>query len=219
MSGNLKLYNKVRNPPKEALKNFSNGTFSGTDINTMWRIKELTEQFGQCGVGWYYTIDRQWIEQSGDEMMAMSNISLYTNTADKWSMPIAGTGGNKFATFVKSKSYIKVSDECYKMATTDALGNAMKSLGFGADIYWANDRTKYSNSGKSEAGEEIEDKKKDEVDAKICNAINSLGYNAKQIPEMFRTKYSKKYYDSTVEEREKFLKGLNKAIKEKEGTQ
>ena len=53
MADNLTYYNYARQVPKEALKAFNNGRFSGTDINPMWRIKMLTEMFGPCGVGWY----------------------------------------------------------------------------------------------------------------------------------------------------------------------
>ena len=42
MDNNLKIYNDLRNVPKEAQKSFNNGRFSGTDINPMWRIKKLT---------------------------------------------------------------------------------------------------------------------------------------------------------------------------------
>lgn len=50
---NLELYNKVRNVPQEAKKEIKGGRLKGmTDINPMWRIKTLTEQFGICGMGW-----------------------------------------------------------------------------------------------------------------------------------------------------------------------
>ena len=32
---NLSYYNAFRQPPQEALKEFNNGSFKGTDINTM----------------------------------------------------------------------------------------------------------------------------------------------------------------------------------------
>ena len=52
MSDNLKLYNAVRSVPAEAQKKINGGRLKGmTDINPMWRIKTLTEQFGVCGVG------------------------------------------------------------------------------------------------------------------------------------------------------------------------
>ena len=57
MADNLELYNKVRSVPKEAQKPIQAGRLKGmTDINPMWRIKTLTEQFGACGKGWYFDI-------------------------------------------------------------------------------------------------------------------------------------------------------------------
>ena len=37
-----------------------------------------------------------------------------------------------------------VSDEAFKMSVTDAIGVAAKQLGIAADVYFANDRTKYT---------------------------------------------------------------------------
>ncbi|HCC35130.1 MAG TPA: hypothetical protein DEQ02_05645 [Ruminococcaceae bacterium] len=39
-----------------------------------------------------------------------------------------------------------MSDECFKMALTDAISVSCKALGFGADVYWDKDRTKYSGT-------------------------------------------------------------------------
>jgi len=72
------IYNAVRNPPKEALKPIKGGRLSGlTDINPMWRIKALTEQFGVCGVGWKYIIAKQWIEEGGKAKNALSLTLIY----------------------------------------------------------------------------------------------------------------------------------------------
>ncbi len=142
---NLEIYNKYRNVPKEAQKEIKGGRMSGkTDINPMWRIKSLTEQFGPCGTGWYYKPVRKWLEQSGDEIAAFVDIELFIKSDGEWSMPISGTGGSMLAT--KEKNGIYVSDECYKMATTDAISVACKQLGFGADIYWGADRSKYDGA-------------------------------------------------------------------------
>ena len=63
---NLDIYNNVRAVPAEAKKEIRGGRLNGkTDINPMWRIKKLTEQFGPCGIGWKYTIDREWLETRG----------------------------------------------------------------------------------------------------------------------------------------------------------
>ena len=75
---NLSIYNKYRTVPENALKAFNNGTFKGTDINTMWRIKCLTEEFGPCGIGWYYDIIRLWeVEGKDGELMCFAEIKLY----------------------------------------------------------------------------------------------------------------------------------------------
>lgn len=146
---NLEIYEASRAVPTEAQKQFSNGKFSGTDINPMWRIKKLTELFGPCGVGWYYDIISERSETYGETVMAIVDINLYIKVDGEWSKPIYGTGGN---TLVKvTKSGATPSDEGYKMALTDALSVACKALGIGADIYFSKDKTKYS---KNEAPQE-----------------------------------------------------------------
>lgn len=143
---NLALYNKVRAVPKEAQKLISGGRLKGmTDINPMWRIKCLTEQFGPCGVGWYYEITDKWIETSmaKDEITAHIKLNLYIKYDGEWSKPIQGVGGSMLV--VSEKNGLYVNDECYKMALTDAISVACKALGMGADIYWQNDNTKYND--------------------------------------------------------------------------
>ena len=157
---NMEIYEKVRQVPQEAKKTIGAGRLKGmTDINPMWRIKSLTEQFGVCGIGWYYDCTKQWIEEVGEERVACVNINLYIKVDGEWSKPIFGTGGSKLST--KESKGVYVSDECYKMATTDAISVACKSLGMGADVYWDKDRTKYSPVTQ-EQKEEAEDMKKTE---------------------------------------------------------
>ena len=157
---NMEIYEKVREVPEEAKKTIGAGRLKGmTDINPMWRIKKLTEQFGICGISWYYDCTKQWIEEVGEERVACVNINLYIKVDGEWSKPIFGTGGSKLSTVERSGVY--VSDECYKMATTDAISVACKSLGMGADVYWDKDRTKYSPVTQDQK-EEAEDMKKTE---------------------------------------------------------
>lgn len=141
---NLKIYNAVREVPKEAQKPISAGRLKGkTDINPMWRIKCLTEQFGVCGLGWRYEITNKWTESGvKDEISAFVQINLYVKIGDTWSEAIQGVGGSSFVTREKQGPY--QSDECYKMALTDAISVACKALGIGADVYWEADKTKYS---------------------------------------------------------------------------
>ncbi|MBQ1292531.1 MAG: hypothetical protein IIY21_00710 [Clostridiales bacterium] len=139
----MDIYEKVREVPQTAQKTIQGGRLKGfTDINPMWRIKALTEQFGPCGVGWYLEIKQQWLESSANgEVTANVIIELYIKTEGEWSKPIVGIGGSKFVS--NEKNGPTVSDECFKMALTDAISVACKSLGFGADIYWSQGRTKY----------------------------------------------------------------------------
>lgn len=144
MADNMTLYNAVRTPPPEALREIKAGRLAGkSDINPMWRIKALTEQFGPCGEGWKYTIERLWTEQGANgEIAAFALINLYHKIGEGWSEPIPGIGGNSFV--AKERSGMYTSDECYKMALTDALSVACKALGVAADVYWQADKTKYT---------------------------------------------------------------------------
>lgn len=113
-----------------------------TDINPMWRIKMLTERFGPCGVGWKYIIRDKHLEHGpNDEIAAIVDIDLFYKADGAWSEAVPGTGGSMFS--AKEKNGIYVSDECFKMALTDALSVACKALGMGSDVYWAAGRTKY----------------------------------------------------------------------------
>lgn len=141
----LELYEKVRVVPETAKKSIGAGRLKGmTDINPMWRIKCLTEQFGPCGLGWYYDITKQWIEEgSENQRVAFTNINLYVKYENEWSKPIPGTGGSSFIN--KESKGLYTSDECFKMSLTDAISVACKALGVGADVYFQKDRTKYDN--------------------------------------------------------------------------
>lgn len=141
---NLDIYNKVRVVPKEAQKIIGAGRIKGmTDINPMWRIQTLTEQFGMAGIGWKYVItDKQIIDGADGTKCAFVDIDLFVKVNGEWSDAIQGTGGSSYISS-ESKGFY-TSDECFKMALTDALSVACKALGIGADVYWAGGRTKYT---------------------------------------------------------------------------
>lgn len=142
--GNLDLYNRVRIVPEEAKKPIKGGRLNGmTDINPMWRIKVLTSEYGPCGIGWFYKPVKKWTEQAGGETVAFVDIELFIKVEGEWSQPICGTGGSKLSQ--NERNGLFVSDECYKMATTDAISVACKQLGIGADVYFGADRTKYDS--------------------------------------------------------------------------
>lgn len=145
---NLEIYNQVREVPKAAQKKISGGRLSGmTDIKPMWRIEKLTEVFGPCGFGWKAPIkNKEIIEGANGEKIAIVDIDLYVKYNGEWSEPIEGTGGSSF--IAKEKNGLYTSDECFKMAYTDAISVACKHLGMGANIYWGD--SKYANELKKE---------------------------------------------------------------------
>lgn len=140
---NMALYERLRSVPEEAKKPISAGRLKGfTDINPMWRIKVLTEAFGPCGIGWWYKITDKHLEGNGQEIRAFVDIELYYRWNGEVSQPVPGTGGASFLTMEKNGAY--TSDECYKMALTDAISVAAKALGVAADVFYAKDRDKYT---------------------------------------------------------------------------
>lgn len=144
MEDKLKYYEKCREVPENAKKTIGGGRLKGmTDINPMWRIKMLTELFGPVGLGWKYVITKQWVEDSPTgERASFCNIDLFVKYGDTWSDAIQGTGGSMYIVNERNGAY--TDDECFKKALTDAISVACKALGFGADVYWQADRTKYS---------------------------------------------------------------------------
>lgn len=148
----MQLYEKLRRPPKEALREIPAGPLKGfTDINPMWRIKAMTEAFGPCGIGWGTTDEKFWTESYADEVTVQCSLRLWyrdPKTGEK-SDPLFGVGGSKLV--IVQKGSPRLDDEAYKKARTDAIGVAMKDLGMAADVYFASDSTsKYTGSGTQE---------------------------------------------------------------------
>lgn len=165
--GNLDLYNRVRVVPEEAKKPIKGGRLNGmTDINPMWRIKVLTSEYGPCGIGWFYKPVKKWTEQVGGETVAFVDIELFVKVDGEWSQPICGTGGSKLSQ--NERNGLFVSDECYKMATTDAISVACKQLGIGADVYFGADRTKYDSPF------ERVDRARNELKKQRCSEANFM---------------------------------------------
>lgn len=140
----MKFYEKFRSVPTEACKDIGAGKLKGfTDINPMWRIKMLTDQFGPCGFGWYIEEAKYWTESVGNEIAVLCEVKLKVKHPEsgEWSAPIIGIGGSKLAGKGKGEG---IDDEAHKMAYTDAISISCKNLGMAADIYYKNDRTKYN---------------------------------------------------------------------------
>jgi len=139
----IERYKEKAAPPEQAKKQISGGRLKGmTDIKPQWRMQALTEQYGLCGFGWYYeVITKDIIAGSGDEQIGIVDINLFVKVDDEWSKPIFGTGGSSFTT--KEKFGVHTSDEVFKMALTDAISVAAKSIGIASDVYLGYSDSKY----------------------------------------------------------------------------
>lgn len=116
------------------LKKISGGSLNGmTDINPVWRFQALTQAFGPCGFGWRIRETDRWKEEAVGEVAAFVKVELFINIGGTWSEPIEGVGGSKLVR--KDKNGTNLSDEAWKMATTDAISVACKALGIAADVY------------------------------------------------------------------------------------
>lgn len=132
---NLSIYNQLKSVPETALKVIGAGRLKGkSDINPQWRYERLTQAFGPCGIGWKFTIEKQWTESyANGEIACFVNVLLFFKHGEIWSDGIPGNGGSMFVANESRGPY--VSDECYKMATTDAIGTAAKMIGLASDVY------------------------------------------------------------------------------------
>lgn len=176
---NMSLFEKFRTTPNEARKEIKGGRLKGfTDINPMWRFKVLTEVFGPCGIGWRYEIvDQKIIPGHGGEIAAFVDILLFYKWNGEWSQAIPGVGGSSFVK--KESGGLYTSDECFKMALTDAIGTACKALGMSADIYFNNDRTKYNSQNNEDT------KKKNPVEEAAATVVNIHPYAGMPLGEIW----------------------------------
>lgn len=128
---NLELWDKVRRVPQEHLKGFTRGGgFKGTAIKPMWSIHTMTENFGPCGQGWGINVPTFTVQEAGNEILVFCSVSVWVT--DHKHM-VYGVGGDKV--LAQFSSGLKADDEAFKKAFTDAVGNALKFLGVGADIH------------------------------------------------------------------------------------
>lgn len=194
---NMTLYNEFRSCPETAKKKITGGNLNGkTDINPMWRIKRLTEQFGPCGIGWKIDIIRTWIEEGAEgARVANVQINLYVKYNGEWSEAIPGIGG---ATIVeKQTNRLFTDDDAYKKAYTDAQSVACKALGIAADVYYEKDpESKYQTDGQNgEAPDKKPPDKKPPAKSKYQTVkdiiANKPSINMDAVNQWIQTKWGK----------------------------
>lgn len=147
---NLRIWDRLSKTDPRHTKRFQrSGGFSGTAVKPIWTILRMTEVFGPCGIGWGME-KPEYVTQSGadGEQLVFCTVAVWY-LLDGVRGVVYGVGGDKFV--ISQKSGLRASDEAYKMAYTDAIGNAIKFVGVAADIHMGRfDDNKYVDEMKTE---------------------------------------------------------------------
>jgi len=142
----MRHWNELSRVPSDALKPFSRaGGFKGTAIKPMWTIKRMTEVFGPCGDGWGMNEPTFNVVPADKETMVYCTVGVWVQDGQKRSELVYGVGGDKVLAIRSTGPFI--DDEAFKKAYTDALTNALKHIGAGADVHmglW--DGNKYADN-------------------------------------------------------------------------
>lgn len=219
---NMKFYEAGREVPEEAQRKIEKGRLAGfTDINPMWRIKKLTEMFGPAGIGWWTRNEKKEImcDEITNQKCAFLSLDLIVvdpETGEE-SHAIHGEGGASMVAQERTGPHL--SDECFKMAYTDALSVACKALGIGADVYFEKDKTKYTAEGakeptKSEAKEpaksETKTQGKGKITPKQIEAI-SARYRGNMMARLLEANGLEKLEDMTIEKASDLIQKIKEA--------
>lgn len=181
MSDNMKIWDAVSKTDPAHTKPFKRaGGFSGTAIKPIWTVKRLTEQFGPVGVGWGMGEPSFNVVPVEGEVMVYCTVTCW-HTDPKHTF--VGVGGDKIT--AKRNSGPFNDDEAFKKAFTDAVGNAFKFVGFGADVHMGQfEDSKYVEETAIEfnAPKMIEDGQRDELQ----DMIEGYGFNILKICQHFK---------------------------------
>jgi len=146
---NTAIWDALSKTDPRHTKRFSRaGGFKGTALKPIWVEKRITEQFGPVGIGWGVNKPEfQVVNGENKEVLVYCTIQCWHTSPDNtfW-----GVGGDKVVTYIKANPQYnrperwENDDEAFKKATTDAIMNAFKLTGVGADIHMGQfDDSKY----------------------------------------------------------------------------
>lgn len=133
MSDNLAIWNTLGKTDPAHVKSFQRaGGFKGTAIKPIWMVKRLTELFGPVGQGWGMGHPRfETVHCQDGEVLVYCTVECWHTSSEN---TFYGVGGDK-AVAKRNDGKMFTDDEAFKKAFTDAIGNAFKFLGSGADVH------------------------------------------------------------------------------------
>lgn len=147
MSDNLAIWNALGTTDPKHTKAFNRaGGFKGTALKPQWVLQRLTEQFGPCGAGWGVGEPTFNVVNAGAEVLVYCTVRCWHGSEER---ALYGVGGDKVSAKRGDGSFN--DDEAFKKAFTDAVMNAFKFIGVGADIHLGLfDDSKYVEATKRE---------------------------------------------------------------------
>lgn len=160
MTENTKIWNILgRTDPKHTKPFQRAGGFKGTAIKPMFSYLRMTEQFGPCGMGWGVGAPSfQVVPGENREVVVYCTASIwYRESYAEEPSTVYGVGGDKVVSYIKANEQYnrperwETDDEAFKKAFTDAVTNALKLIGVGADVHMGMfDDNKYVNTMREE---------------------------------------------------------------------
>lgn len=132
MSAKTELWDRLGKTDPKHTKGFKRaGGFSGTAIKPIYSYRRMTEEYGPCGVGWGVGEPSfQVVPGPEGEVLVYCTVSIWHG--DRANI-VFGVGGDKAVG--KNKYGLSADDEAFKKAFTDAVTNALKLIGVGADVH------------------------------------------------------------------------------------
>lgn len=165
MSENTKIWDLLgRTDPAHTQQFKRGGGFKGTAIKPIWSFRRMTEEFGPCGIGWGVNEPSfQVVQGDNREVLVYCTASVWYRYGDETTRTVFGVGGDKIVTHIRaSEQYNRPErwendDEAFKKAFTDAVTNALKLIGVGADVHMGRfDDNKYVKEMRDEFAEEAQ---------------------------------------------------------------
>lgn len=154
---NTRLWDALGKTDPKHTKPFSRaGGFKGTALKPIWIVQRLTEQFGPVGEGWGMEEPQFTLVHGQDgEVLVYCHVRCWHTNPGQF---FYGVGGDKVVT-KRSSGQLFHDDEAFKKAFTDAVNNAFKFVGVGADVHMGQfDDSKYVEqvAGEFQANAKVE---------------------------------------------------------------
>lgn len=161
---NMDIWDKVERTDPRHAKRFDTGKLKGTSPNATFNMKRATEIFGPAGEGWRVEVvdDRLESLNAGGEYehtTHVMSVDLHWKLGDRKGV-VRGYGQTPVV--YPGRERAVVDYDYAKKSYTDAVSNALKQLGFSADIwlgkyddnrYIAEVREQFANMDKGPARE------------------------------------------------------------------